>query len=152
MTFLLSVFRSLSRPSVAAITAAALLVPTLARADCGDDLGALMKKRMAQVTALNQITRTHGGKLEPISACPRLKALAVAEAEVVAYMTKNKDWCSLPDDLVAKMSQSRARTASVAVKACDFAVKIKKMQTQQAQQAQQAANQQPVLKLPAGPL
>ena len=149
MTFSLSVFRSRPGPSVVAIAAAVVLVPTLARADCGDDLGALMKKRMVQVTALNQITRTHGGKLEPISACPRLKALAAAESEVVSYMTKNKDWCSLPDDLVAKMSQSRARTASVAVKACDFAVKLKKMQTEQ---AQQAANQQPVLKLPAGPL
>ncbi len=152
MTFSLSVFRSVMRPCAAAFAAAVLLVPTLARADCGDDLGALMKKRMVQVTALNQITKTHGGKLEPISACPRLRALAAAESQVVAYMTKNKDWCSLPDDLVAKMSQSRARTASVAVKACDFAVKIKKMQTQQSQQAQQAANQQPVLKLPAGPL
>lgn len=127
------------------------LPSVVAWADCNEDLGNLMKKRMADIAALNQITKTHGGKLEPITACPRLKSLAAAEGQVVAYMTKNKDWCSIPDDLVSKMTESRARTASVAVKACDFVVKMKKMQEQQAQAVQQQQQQQ-ALKLPSGPL
>lgn len=133
------------------IAATVLLAPTLARADCGEDLGVLMKKRMADMAALNAISKAHGGKLDPTAACPRLKSLAAAEGQVVAYMTKNKDWCSLPDDLVTKMSESRAKTAGFAVKACDFAVKIKKMQEQQQQQAASQPAQQAV-KLPTGPL
>lgn len=125
-----------------------------ARADCGEDLSNLMKKRVAEIGALNQITKAHGGKLDPIAACPRLRSLAAAETQVIAYMTKNKDWCSIPDDLITKMTESRGRSASIAVKACDFAVKIKKMQVQQAQAAQQQQQQaqQQALKLPAGPL
>ncbi len=130
---------------------ASVLAPVMARADCGEDLGVLMKKRLADVAVLNQITKSHGGKLEPTSACPKLRSLAAAEGEVVAYMTKNKDWCSIPDDLIGKMTESRARTAGIAAKACDFAVKIKKMQEQQAQSVQQQQQQQ-ALKLPTGPL
>jgi hypothetical protein len=135
-----------------ALSAPLILAPLAARADCSEDLGALMKKRMADVAALNQISKAHGGKLDPTSACPRLRSLAAAEGQVVAYMSKNKEWCSIPDDLVTKMTESRTRTAGFAVKACDFAVKIKKMQAQQAVAAQQQQQQTQALKLPAGPL
>ena len=131
---------------LAAVTAA---TSGVARADCNEDFGKLMARRMSQVTALNAISKANGGKLDPVAACPRLKALAAIETEVVAYMGKNKDWCNLPDDLVSKMTASRAKSASFAVKACGFAVKMKQMQQQQAQQQQQ---QQQVVKLPAGPL
>ena len=121
-----------------------------ARADCGQDMSALMTKRTNAIAVINANTRTHSGKLDPVSACPQLRNLAAVESEVVAYMTKNKDWCSLPDDLISKMSESRARTAGVAVKACDFVVKLKKMQEQQAQAG--AQQQQQAVKLPTGPL
>ena len=133
---------------VGTLSAAAILVPVTARADCGTDIQALMNKRMAQVAVLNQNTKAHAGKLDPTTACPQLRNLAAIEGQVVAYMTKNKDWCSLPDDLIGKMTESRARTSGVAAKACDFAVKIKKAQEQQAT----AATQQPAVKLPTGPL
>jgi hypothetical protein len=123
----------------------------LARADCNEDLGKLMSKRMAEIGALNKISKANKGKLDPIAACPRLKNLAADEAAVAAYMTKNKDWCNLPDDLVQKMNDSHVKTASVAVKACGFAVKMKQMQQQQAAQVQQQQQQQAV-KLPTGPL
>ncbi len=111
-----------------------------------------MQKRMAEINSLNQNTKAHGGKLDPISACPRLRSLAAVEGSVVAYMTKNKDWCSLPDELVSKMTESHTRTLGFAAKACDFAVKMKKAQEQQAAGVQQQQQQQQALKLPAGPL
>ncbi len=120
----------------------------VARADCNEDFGKLMSKRMAQISGLNQISKNNSGKLDPVAACPRLKSLAAAEGEVLAYMQKNKDWCNLPDDLVEKMSASRAKTASIAVKACGFAAKMKEAQQQQAQQQPAQAT----VKLPAGPL
>jgi hypothetical protein len=136
---------------VTVLAAATLGFTSLALADCNEDFGKLMAKRMAEIGALNKISKGNGGKLDPIAACPRLRELAAAEGEVVAYMNKNKDWCNLPDDLVEKMTASRAKTASVAVKACGFAVKMKQMQKQQQQQAQQGQQEQAV-KLPTGPL
>ncbi len=143
-------FFSFAKLGLGALSAATILAPVLARADCGEDLGALMKKRMAEVAALNQNTKTHAGKLDPITACPQLRSLASVEGQVVAYMTKNKEWCSIPDDLLSKMTESRARTAGVATKACDFAVKMKKAQEQQAEAG--AQQQQEAVKLPSGPL
>ena len=119
-----------------------------ARADCSTDFAAMMSKRMTEINALNKISKSNGGKLDPVAACPRLRSLAVAEGEVVSYMTKNKDWCNLPDDMVEKMTATRAKTASLAGKACTFVVKMKQAQQQQAQQQQQ----EQAVKLPAGPL
>ena len=130
------------------VAALAIGLAGTARADCNEDFGKLMTKRMAEVTALNKISKANGGKLDPVAACPRLKNLAAAEGEVVAYMTKNKDWCSLPDDLVTKMTESRGKTSSIAVKACNMAVMMKKQQQQQAQQT----TQEQAVKLPTGPL
>ena len=146
-------FDRLGRSAALVTAAAALGLASLcpARADCGQDMSALMTKRTNAIGVINANTRAHAGKLDPVSACPQLRTLAAVESEVVAYMTKNKDWCSLPDDLVSKMTESHARTAGVAVKACDFVVKLKKMQEQQAQAGAQQQQQQAV-KLPSGPL
>lgn len=117
-----------------------------ARADCQEDVGKLMQKREAAVALVNK-SKGAGGKLDPVLACPRLKSLAVIEAEADAYFAKNKDWCNLPADLVEKMSTSAKRTSSFAGQACAFVVKLKQMQQQQAQQQQEQAP-----KLPTGPL
>lgn len=134
--------------------ATALLAAPLARADCAADIGGMMQKRNGEITALNRINKSHGGKLDPIEACPHLRNLSALEGQVLAYMQKNKDWCSIPDDAVNQMSQSRTRSAGFATKACGFAAKLKKMQQMQAQGAAQAAQQQQqqALKLPTGPL
>ena len=155
MTRSATVLRSHRGSARGAVVLAALgLGLGAARADCGPDIAALMSKRTTAIAAINQNTKAHAGKLDPVTACPKLRILAAVEGEVVAYMVKNKDWCSIPDDLVGKMTESRGRTSSVAVKACDFAVKIKKMQEQQAQVGaqQQQQQQQQAIKLPTGPL
>ena len=134
---------------LAATVLAALLAPAVARADCNSDLGDLAAKRAVVNAALEKNKKAHGGKIDPIEACPQLKALAAAQATVPAYMQKNKDWCSLPDDLVSKMTEAQAQIASFAVKACGMIAKMKEMQ---AKAAQQQASQVPALKLPSGPL
>ena len=141
----------LARPLAAATVLAALALPGVAKADCNEDFGKLMSKRMAEVAALNGNSKNNGGKLDPASACPRLRNLAAIEGQLVSYMQKNKDWCNMPDDLVEKMTASRAKSAGFAAKACSFAAKMKEMQQQQATQQIQQQQQQAV-KLPAGPL
>ena len=134
---------------LAATVLAALLAPAVARADCNSDLGDLAAKRAVVNAALEKNKKAHGGKIDPIEACPQLKALAAAQGTVAAYMQKNKDWCSLPDDLVTKTAQAQAQISSFAVKACGMIAKMKEMQ---AKAAQQQASQVPALKLPSGPL
>ena len=127
------------------------LAATGAFADCNSDFAGLMSKRMTEINALNKISKTNGGKLDPVAACPRLRSLAAAEGEVVGYMGKNKEWCNLPDDLVEKMTATHSKTVDYAAKACSFASKMKEMQAQQQKQAAQGQQEQ-AIKLPTGPL
>ncbi len=147
---------ALSQPGVRAALASVLVltVAGTARADCNSDFAALMSKRMTEIGALNKISKSGGGKLDPVAACPRLRSLAAAEGEVVSYMTKNKDWCNLPDDVVTKMTATHDKTQSFATKACGLVVKMKQMQAEQQKQAASAASQvqEQAIKLPTGPL
>ena len=137
---------------IAGAVAASLLGTVAARADCNADLGVLAQKRSVINALLEQNKKAHGGKIDPVAACPELKRLAAAQGAVVSYMQKNKDWCSLPDELVSQSAKAQAQISGFAVKACGMIAQMKKMQEQAAQQQQQQAAQVPQLKLPSGPL
>jgi hypothetical protein len=73
---------------------------------------------------------------------------------MLAYMVKNKDWCQIPDDAIANLKASHARSAAFGAKACTVAAQMKKMKDQAAQAAQQgqAGGAPQVQPLPTGPL
>jgi hypothetical protein len=75
-----------------------------------------------------------------------LRKLAGMESELIAYMTKNKDWCAIPDNAIENASTGHAKTAQTAAQACNIAAQMKKAQEQQANGGAGPA------KLPAGPL
>jgi hypothetical protein len=119
-------------------------------ASCQADFQRLTEKRMAQIGALNKLGKAGKGKMDPIAACPVARNLAAIEGEMLGYMTKNKDWCAIPDAVLDNFKQARAKTQNFASQACGVAAKVKKMQEQQRQQA--ANPQNAPVKLPAGPL
>ncbi len=51
---------------------------------------------------------------------------------MLAYMNKNKEWCTIPDQAIENATQGHARTAQTASQACGIAEKMKKAQEQQA--------------------
>ena len=117
--------------------------------DCNQDIGALTKKRQDIIDQLNQLA-TKGGKkqLDPVASCPKLRALVAVEHELVAYLTKNKEWCAVPDEAFQNISASTGKSGKVADQACKIAAQMKKAQEQQAKGALNVPQQ----KLPAGPL
>jgi len=115
--------------------------------DCNADVAGLMKKRFSVMEKLNTNAKANGGKLDPVAGCATLKTLVAADREVLAYFTKNKEWCSIPDDAVENIKADMTKTSGVATQACTAAANMKKMQDQQA--AGIAAQAQ---KLPTGPL
>jgi hypothetical protein len=129
-----------------------LSAPILAQS-CQDDMKKLVERRMAIIGSLNTLNKTSKAKLDPITACPKIKSLAAVEGELVAFMTKNKDWCSFGDETIAQLEATRGKTSTLAGQACAVAAKAKKMQQQEAAAAAQGQQQQqPQIKLPAGPL
>jgi hypothetical protein len=122
----------------------ALVAP--ARADCNEDMGKIMQRREGLIQELNASAKATQGKLDPTTACPRLRTLAGMEKDLLAYMTKNKEWCAIPDNAIENATAGHAKTAQTATQACNIAAQMKKAQEQQ---ANGGAGPQ---KLPAGPL
>jgi hypothetical protein len=113
-------------------------------AECNQDIGVLMKKRQGIIDQLNKLAKASPkGQLDPVASCPKLRILATAEQELAAYLTKNKDWCMVPDSAVTNIQASSKHTKAIAAKACQVAEQIKKGQ---------AANAAAAPKLPTGPL
>jgi hypothetical protein len=112
--------------------------------DCNRDIGALTKKRQGIIDQLNKLAEGGKKQLDPVASCPKLRALVAVEHELLAYLTKNKDWCSVPDEAFQNVSASTGKSSKVANQACTVAAQMKKAQEQQANVPQP--------KLPAGPL
>jgi hypothetical protein len=116
--------------------------PTFA-ADCNGDIQKLMMKRQDIIAKLNKlVAATPKHQLDPTTSCEPLRELAAAERELGAYLTKNKDWCQVPDSAVSNIETSSKHTATIAGNACNVAAQIKKNQD--------AIGTGP--KLPTGPL
>jgi len=116
--------------------------------DCNQDIGALTKKRQGILDQLNKLAQGGKKQLDPVASCPKLRALVAVEHELLAYLTKNKDWCAVPDEAFQNISASTGKSGKVANQACTVAAKMKKAQEQQASGALNV----PQPKLPAGPL
>jgi hypothetical protein len=140
-------FAALRRFALLGIGAAAFA--TAAHADCNQDIAAFGQKRNDAIQKLNAISKAHGGKLDPVEACPALRHLSAVEGEMDAYLTKNKDWCNIPDEFMANFKQGTSRTGGMAKQACALAAKVKEMQKNGGFGAVAAP---PPVKLPAGPL
>ena len=131
-------------------------VPAFADQDCASDLQKLAARREAAMKGINElVAAAKGKKLDPEAFCVRSRPLNGAEEAMLAYMTKNKDWCQIPDDAIANLKASHAKSVEFGGKACNVAAQVEKMKKQaaQAQQQQQQAGGAPqVQPLPAGPL
>ena len=76
----------------------------------------------------------------------------MAEEALLASMTKNKDWCQIPDDAINQLKASHAQSLSFGAKACTVAAQIAKMKKQAADAAHQGGGPPAVQPLPTGPL
>ncbi|MBV9290450.1 MAG: hypothetical protein JO288_21975 [Hyphomicrobiales bacterium] len=132
--------------AVAAAVSCGVIAPALS--DCAQDMQKLAQARNAELEKVNAFTKAaHGKPLDPAMFCVKSRGLLVAEQALVAYMEKNKDWCSFPDEAIHNLKESHVKNAAFNAKACQVAEKIKKMKEQAAQGG--GPMQQP---LPAGPL
>ena len=134
------------------LLAAAVLfgAATPALADCQEEMSKLMQRRQGMLEGLSKL-KAGKNQLDPIAACPKLRALAGVEGEVVSYLEKNKDWCNVPDNFLDNAKAGRAKSQAFAAKACQIAAQVQKMKQQQAQGGGAVGGPQ-VQKLPTGPL
>lgn len=108
----------------------------------------LAQTRNVELEKVNNFAKAaHGKPLDPAGFCAMSAGLLRAEQGLIAYMEKNKDWCSFPDEAINNLKESHNKNTAFSAKACQVAEKLKKMKEQAAQGG--GPQQQP---LPAGPL
>jgi len=147
----MTVGASFSLRILLAVLALAAMAGTGALAQsCQEDFQKLSMKRMGAIQTLNNLGKAGKGKMDPAAACPAAKKLAGIETEMLNYMSKNKEWCNIPDNVVDGFKQARSKTQTFATQACAAAVKMKQMQEQAAQGG--GPGMAPPPRLPAGPL
>ena len=130
-----------------ALAGALWAAPSFAQS-CNEDLQKLGLQRNAEMAYMNVLIKAAKGKpLDPTLFCAKSAGLNAAEAAMLAYLEKNKDWCQIPDGMVAQLKETHTKNLAFAAKACDFAAKIKKMKEQQAE-----GSAPQVAPLPTGPL
>lgn len=142
----------ISPRNVARLSLLTLLVApsgAYAQQSCQEDFQKLSEKRMAGIQALNNLGKAGKGKMDPMAACPAAKRLVGIETEMMNYMTKNKEWCNIPDNIVDNFKEARGKTQNFASQACAVAAKAKKMQEDQ---AAAGGGMMAPPKLPSGPL
>ena len=115
---------------------------------CAEDFQKLTQKRMAAIEKLNALGKAGKGKMDPMAACPVAKALGGVETEMLNYMTKNKEWCNIPENVIDGFKDARTKSQGFAKQACDVAAKMKKMQEEGAAGGGMGAPP----RLPSGPL
>ena len=105
-----------------------------AYADCGSDMQKLAEARNTQLEIVNNFAKSfHGKPLDPEAFCGKSGGLVRAENALIAYMEKNKDWCSFPDEAIAQLKEHHAKNTAFSAKACTVAAQMKKMKEQAAQ-------------------
>ncbi len=139
------------RLAVFAFAAASVLTlgsAAFADQNCAEDLKRLSEKREAEMNRINAVVRAGKGKpMDPRVFCSASGGLNAAENLLIAYMEKNKDWCSIPDGVIQGLKANHTKSLGFSAKACTIAAQIKK------QQAAGAANGAPAAQpLPNGPL
>ncbi|HLX98820.1 MAG TPA: hypothetical protein VKR62_08975 [Roseiarcus sp.] len=121
-----------------------------AYADCGGDMQKLAEARNTQLQIVNDFAKSfHGKPMDPTAFCAKSGGLVRAESALIAYMEKNKDWCSFPDEAIGQLKEHHAKNAAFNAKACKVAAEMKKMKEQAAEGGGAGPQAQP---LPAGPL
>jgi hypothetical protein len=119
-------------------------------ADCGSDMQKLAEARNSQLQIVNDFAKSfHGKPMDPEQFCAKSAGLVRAESALIAYMEKNKDWCSFPDEAIGQLKEHHAKNAGFNAKACSVAAQMKKMKEQAAQGGGGGPQAQP---LPTGPL
>jgi hypothetical protein len=122
-----------------------MAVPAFAQVSGCQDGQKIIAERQSLGQQLNKLSG--GGKkkqLDPRAACGIFTKLAANGDAGLKWMTANKDWCQIPEQVLQNFSAEHKRVEEVKGQACQAAAKVTEMQ-KKAKQAQQQQGRQGLL-------
>ncbi|WP_134494282.1 hypothetical protein [Microvirga pakistanensis] len=129
------------RPTIlAALAAVGILAsaPAFAQSSACQDGQKILLERQSIIKQINGLTG--GGKkkqIDPRAACGVFGKLVSNGDAGLKWMTTNKDWCQVPDQVVTNFEQDHKRAQTFKSQACGAAAKMAEMEKRAKQQAQQ---------------
>lgn len=98
----------------AAVSASAQSMP----ASCQVEFQKQQAQREAAVQRINSFNKRRPTAQQ---ACGAFNNLGGIENRMLKWMTENKEWCQLPDEIVKQMEQARAQTRKISGQVCTAA-------------------------------
>ena len=87
---------------------------------CGEDIKQLAEKRQVELDRMNNLVHAAKGKpVAPAVFCSQSAAINSAENALITYMEKNKDSCSVPDDMLRSLKANREKVLAFWKKNCE---------------------------------
>lgn len=125
---------------MAALAAIGILAstPAFAQSNACQDGQKILLERQELIKQISAITG--GGKkkqVDPRAACTVFGKLVTNGDAGMKWMTANKDWCQVPDQVVQNFEQDHKRAQTFKGQACGAAAKMTEMEKRAKQQAQQ---------------
>ena len=111
--------------------------PAFAQASGCQEGQKILQERQGLIQQVNKLT--NGGKnkqIDPRAACTIFTKLVSNGTTGEKWMTANKDWCQVPDQLIQSFAEDHKRSQQFKGQACGAAAKMAEME-QRAKQAQQ---------------
>ncbi len=144
-----------SRSMPAALAAVALLAlggaAQAQSASCQTDFQKVMEPRQKLIDRINGFRNKRPTATQ---ACSTLGSLVAADRKLIDWMTENKDWCQIPDQLIEQVQQASGQASRSRANACQ-AAKNQANQQARARSQQQGASAPAVgsgVRLPQGAL
>ncbi|MBB4040089.1 adenine-specific DNA methylase [Microvirga flocculans] len=113
--------------------------PAFAQSSACQEGQKILEERQGLIQQINKLT--DGGKnkqIDPRAACTIFSKLVVNGNAGQKWMTDNKDWCQIPDQVVEGFTKDHQRSQQFKGQACQAAAKMAEMEKRAKQQAQQA--------------
>jgi hypothetical protein len=128
---------------MAAFAAAGIIMsaaPALAQASGCQDGQKIIAERNTLGQQISKLTKDDGKKkqIDARAACPLFTKMVVNGDAGLKWMTANKDWCQIPDQVIEQFTEAHKQIQTVKGQACLAAAKMNEME----KRAKQAAAQQ----------
>lgn len=106
---------------------------------CQKDFVPMMQKRQTYIDQINGFKKR---KPTAAAACNTFKGLAEQNQKIATWMTSQKDWCQIPDEMLKNVTDAQEQINQTRGSVCGAAAKqaqqIKQMKAAQARQQRQA--------------
>ena len=96
----------------------------------------ILQERQNLIQQINKLSNGKKKQVDPRAACTVFSKLVVNGNAGQKWMTDNKDWCQIPDQVGENLKQEHAKVKELRAQACQAAAKFEQMQKQARQQQQ----------------